>query len=120
MEGLGSRGDVRPGTVPYGTTKSAVRYLARALARETRDTPVKVSAISPGMVRTDLLLDSMAPERADRGARIIDVLADDVATAAPWVVDTVLANTRSGQRIARLTAPKVAWRFASSSLQRED
>lgn len=120
MEGLGSRGEVRPGTVPYGTTKYAVRYLARALARETKDTPVKVSALSPGMVRTDLLLGSVRPDRAERTNRIFDILADDVATVAPWLADRVLANTRSGRRIAWLTAPKVAWRFASSLWDRAD
>jgi NAD(P)-dependent dehydrogenase (short-subunit alcohol dehydrogenase family) len=120
MEGLGSRGEVRPGTVAYGTTKYAVRYLVKALARETRHTPVKVSAISPGMVRTDLLLGTVAPGRSDRGARIVEILADDVATVAPWVVERVLANTRANQRIAWLTAPKVAWRLASSLRERAE
>lgn len=120
MEGLGSRGEVRPGTVPYGTTKYAVRYLAKALARETKHTPVKVSTISPGMVRTDLLLDSVTPDGADRAARIFDILADDVETVASWLADQVLANTRSGRRIAWLTAPKIAIRFASSLWDREE
>lgn len=71
------------------------------------------------MVRTDLLLDTMAPERANR-ARIVEVLADDVATVAPWVVERVLANTRSAQRIAWLTAPKIAWRLASSLWDRAE
>jgi NAD(P)-dependent dehydrogenase (short-subunit alcohol dehydrogenase family) len=120
MEGLGSRGEVRPGTVPYGTSKYAVRYLARALVRETRNTAVKVSTISPGMVRTELLLGSVAPERADRANRIFDILADDVETVAPWLADRILANTRSGRRIAWLTVPKVVWRFASSLWHRLD
>ena len=56
MEGLGSDDRMIPGTTAYGTTKRAIRYLTRALAREAAESPVKVSAISPGMVVTDLLL----------------------------------------------------------------
>ncbi|CAN5907043.1 SDR family oxidoreductase [soil metagenome] len=82
MEGLGSGGEVRPGTTPYGMTKYGVRYLAKALARETKQTPVNVSAISPGMVRTDLLLGSVTPDLSDRTRRIFDILADDVGTVA--------------------------------------
>lgn len=120
MEGLGSRGEIRPGTVPYGTTKYAVRYLTKALTRETKQTPVKVSAISPGMVRTELLLASVAPEMSDRAERIFDILADDVGDVAPWLADRLPANTRSGRRISWLTPQKVAWRFARSLWDRSD
>lgn len=72
------------------------------------------------MVRTDLLLGSATPDLSDRTKRIFDILADDVDTVAPWLADRVLANTRSGQRIAWLTPPKVAWRFARSLWDRRD
>ena len=39
------------------------------------------------------------------------MLCDYVETAAPWLVDEVLANKESGRRIAWLTTGKIMTRF---------
>jgi NAD(P)-dependent dehydrogenase (short-subunit alcohol dehydrogenase family) len=122
MEGLGSDGRTVPGLTLYGTTKAGLRYFTDGLIAETRETPVRVGAISPGMVVTDLLTgqyekDSEAWRRA---RRIFNILADRVETVAPWVARKVLANREHGARIRWLTTPKVIWRFASSPFHDRD
>jgi NAD(P)-dependent dehydrogenase (short-subunit alcohol dehydrogenase family) len=117
MEGLGSRGERRPGLTTYGATKYAVRYVTKALARATKETSVAVGSISPGMVRTDLLQRSVDPARAARAERVFALLADEVDTVAPWLADRVLAD-RGGGRIAWLTPARLVPRVARRLLDR--
>jgi short-subunit dehydrogenase len=44
-----------PGLTIYGTTKRAVRYFSEALIQETKDTPVRVGWMMPGLVMTDFV-----------------------------------------------------------------
>ena len=126
MEGLGSRGEIRPGSTLYATTKYALAYFLRALARENKGSAVSIGALSPGMVVTDLLLadsgglsglDTMSEKRK----KIFTILADKVETVAPWLVERVIADVKAGprpgryRRFAWLTAPKVFARFLSSA-----
>jgi NAD(P)-dependent dehydrogenase (short-subunit alcohol dehydrogenase family) len=114
MEGLGSGGEYQPGNTTYGSTKSAVRYLTKALIQETKGTPVKVSYLSPGIVATDLLMESIDPKRETELRRVLNILGDRIETVSPWLVERILANDRAGARIAWLTAPKVLLRFMLS------
>lgn len=111
MEGLGSKGEYSDGNIPYGMSKYALDFLTKSLAKEARQTPVKVSALSPGIVTTDLLMQSIAPGREAQAQRIFNILADRVETVAPWLVAKILKNDRSGVRIAWLTPRKIAVRF---------
>lgn len=120
MEGMGSDGRLIVGLTSYGTTKAALTYLTRALAAETAASSVKVSAINPGMVVTDLLLNSIAPERHEKAKRFFNIFADTVDTVAPWLVDQMLANKQSGKRIKWLTMPKMIGRFAQSRFKKRD
>ena len=122
LEGLGSDGRKTPGMTLYGTTKAAIRYLAESLALETAGTPVLVGALSPGMVLTDLLLGDRERTGRDwaRLKRVFNILADRVETVAPWLADRVLANERSGVRIAWLTPRKIVARFVSAPFRRRD
>ncbi|MFD0524972.1 SDR family oxidoreductase [Paractinoplanes durhamensis] len=47
MEGLGSNGQIVPGLTAYGATKRALTYATLAMAKELKDTPVKVALLSP-------------------------------------------------------------------------
>ena len=53
---------------------------------------MKVSAISPGMVVTDLLMNNVEPGREAQARRIFNILADRVETVTPWLADQMLAN----------------------------
>jgi short-subunit dehydrogenase len=115
MEGLGSTGSVTPGLLLYGTTKSALTYYTKGLIKEAKDTPVQVNLLSPGMVATDMLTDTLhGIDDVERTKRVFNILADRVETVAPYLVKRILANRQHGKRIAWLTSQKAAWRFLSS------
>ena len=117
MEGFGSDGMTRPSMNVYGATKRAVRYLARGLSKEVRGTRTAIVAISPGMVKTDLLVGDLgnrpSAER-NRLERFFSILADDVATVSPFIVRRLLAGPKNGERIAWLTRSKTIGRFIVS------
>ena len=119
MEGYGSNGMVMAGMAAYGSSKAAVTYLTKSLAVEVKGTPIQVRALSPGMVDTELLRRDYAGDPAawERAKRAINTLADKVDTVAPWLADQVLASNRNGGRIAWLTTPKIAWRFATARIK---
>lgn len=122
MEGFGSNGRLRAGLSLYGTTKAAVRFLSRSLAKETAGTPVKVSTISPGIVITELLTDPFQddPEGLERAKWVFNALGDKVETVAPWLVKQMLTNDRSGAAINYLTNSKIITRFATAPFRRRD
>lgn len=116
MEGMGSDGSRHDGLIFYGTTKYGLRYFNEALAKEAQSTPVRVGALQPGMILTELVVGQYKdrPEDWDRAKRIFNIIADRAETVAPWLADRVLANDRTGVRITWLTRPKLIWRFLSA------
>ena len=122
MEGLGSNGRRVEGLTLYGTTKYGLRYLNQALAQETKNSPIVVGALSPGMVITDLITQQYQdrPEDFEKAKRIFTILADHVDTVTPWLAKKVLANTTSGARITWLTRGKIIRRFLASPFRKRD
>lgn len=122
MEGFGSGGQVRDGMLAYGATKAAVAYLRKALVADLgKDSPVRVGAISPGIVATDLLQADYEPGSADweKAKKVFNILGDRVEDVAPWLADQVLADTKQGGRIRWLTKPKAFGRFALAPFRRD-
>ena len=113
MEGLGSSGPIIRGMALYGTTKSALTYLTRAMVKETQGTPILVGGLRPGMVATKLITEQYEgrPEEWERSKRIFNILADRIETVTPWLAKKVLANNKSGVNIVWLTRFKVLRRF---------
>ncbi|GIF26116.1 NAD(P)-dependent dehydrogenase (short-subunit alcohol dehydrogenase family) [Actinoplanes tereljensis] len=120
MEGLGSNGQIVPGLGVYGSTKRALTYATLAMARELKGTPVKAALLSPGMVVTDLLTHDYDPAEFEKAKKIFNILADRVETVTPWLAGRVLAGTRNGGRVAWLTGPKAAYRFATATFRKRD
>ncbi len=120
MEGFGSGGEVSAKNAMYGTSKAGLRYLTRVLIMETKHTPVKVCYLSPGMVTTDLLVQTIAPGRETQAERIFNILADRVETVTPWLVERIMANEKAGARIAWLTQPKIIMRFMSAPFRKRN
>lgn len=121
MEGHGSSGQILQGMTGYGTSKSGVRYLTKALVQETKHTVVKVSTLSPGMVVTKLLADQFREDPAgmERAKTVFNLFGDSVETVAPWLADRVLENNRSGASIAWFTWTKMLWRLATAYQPRD-
>ena len=95
--------DGRPimGLSVYGRTKRAVRYLTQALSAELKHSPVGVSALSSGLVLTDLLLGGLREnsEQSVNAQKIFNILDDRVETVTPWLARKVLGNQKSGTLI---------------------
>jgi NAD(P)-dependent dehydrogenase (short-subunit alcohol dehydrogenase family) len=122
MEGLGSDGRQVEGLSLYGATKYGLAYLTDALIEETKGTDLVVGALQPGMVATDLLTGQYEgrPEEWERARKVFDLLADRVETVAPWMVDKVLGNTKTGARFKWLTPWRLAGRFLSAPFRKRD
>ena len=115
-------GHVRNGMTGYATKKAAVHLFSQALIQEPAGTAVQVGTISPGMVVTDLLLDSMHTDPAIfvRSKRIFNILSDRVETVTPFLAQKILENDRNGVRIEWLTRPKMFWRFLSAPFSKRN
>lgn len=115
MEGFGSDGRKRNGMTIYGTTKQALSYFTDCLVNETRDTPLIVGAIRPGMVITDLITSRYVgkPEEWERAKAIFNKIAERVEVVTPWIADQVLANRKTGQRIVYMSSGRMTKRMLS-------
>ncbi|WP_157888203.1 SDR family oxidoreductase [Bacillus marinisedimentorum] len=122
MEGFGSDGMMREKMTMYGTSKRAVRYFSRSLAKEAKQTKVQVGTLSPGMVATDLLKKSLAEggKEAEQAKRIFNILADEVETVTSYLTEEILKTDKNGAQIEWLTRPKIAWRFARSMFTKRE
>jgi NAD(P)-dependent dehydrogenase (short-subunit alcohol dehydrogenase family) len=122
MEGLGSGGRRVEGLTLYADTKSALRFLTDALVEEMEDTPVRVGALRPGMVLTDMLTGQHEgrPQDWERAKRVFNILVDRVETVTPWMAAKVLANDRHGARFVWLTRGKVMGRFLTAPFRKRD
>ncbi|MGA2546470.1 MAG: SDR family oxidoreductase [Rectinemataceae bacterium] len=117
VEGHGSDGRIMAGLSAYGAAKRAVGYLWRALVIEAAGSKLKVGAVSPGIMITDFVMDSLAKQEGARRKRtvaVFNVLADRPETVAAWLVSRMLAARRSGVRVAWLTGAKIMWRFMTA------
>jgi NAD(P)-dependent dehydrogenase (short-subunit alcohol dehydrogenase family) len=122
MEGFGSSGMTAPGIATYGSTKRAVTYLQKSLAKETKGLPVQVGLLSPGIVLTDLLVQDYDgdPAALEKAKKIFNILGDRVETVTPWLADRVLATHRTGAHVQWLTRGKAARRFATAGFRKRD
>jgi NAD(P)-dependent dehydrogenase (short-subunit alcohol dehydrogenase family) len=113
MEGLGSDGRIIRGMALYGMSKSALAYLTKSIAKETKDTPIIAGGIRPGMVATKLITSQYEghPEDWERVKGIFNILAERSEMVTPWIVKKVLNNRKNGVIISYLTTPKLIKRF---------
>ncbi|MBL8643539.1 MAG: SDR family oxidoreductase [Rhodospirillaceae bacterium] len=114
FEGFGSDGAKSEGMSIYGASKYGLTYFTKSLIKETKDGPVRVGFLSPGMVTTEMLLKAkhdVSPERWARMKWLYRILANDVDTVTAWLVENVLANNKHGAHIAWLTRGKAMYRF---------
>ena len=121
FEGFGSDGMVRAGMAIYGTSKAAMRYFSRSMAKEYPQGPVQLGSISPGIVITDMITgerNQLSDEEWGRSQRMYEILGDRVETVAPWLAARVLASQRPGERIVWLTPGKAFRRFAARFILR--
>lgn len=120
MEGLGSNNMIVEKTVLYGTTKHALTYFTKGLAKELAGTPVTAGRLSPGMMLTDFITRTPDGEKSPvteekRFQRVFSILADKPETVASFFVPRMLSNTKNNAHIVWLTQAKAMGRFMASS-----
>lgn len=124
MEGMGSDNRIQKKTILYGTTKHALSYFMKGLARELEGTGVIAGRLSPGMMLTDFITKTPDGELADvvsdeRFRKIFNILADKPETVAQFLVPRILSNTKNDNQIVWLTNRKVVWRFITAKSRRD-
>lgn len=117
MEGLGSNDMIQPKTILYGTTKRALTYFTRGLAKELQGTPVMASRLSPGMMLTDFITKTPDGEESevvnDKNFKFIfNILADHPEDVAKFLVKGMLKNNKNDAHLVWLTKAKIMRRFA--------
>jgi len=123
MEGFGSDDRMADRSLVYGTSKRAVRYFGRALAKEARNSRIKIGILSPGMVATDFLKKSLKdspPKEAESHKKIFNILADEAVDVAEFLGRKILANTRNDARFYWLTTVKSMGRFISAPFRKRE
>jgi NAD(P)-dependent dehydrogenase (short-subunit alcohol dehydrogenase family) len=80
-----------PGLAPYAATKGAIESFTRGLATEVGREGVRVNAVSPGMIATDMTNPSLAaPGVLDRISAVIPMgrvgAPDEIAEAVAWLM----------------------------------
>jgi NAD(P)-dependent dehydrogenase (short-subunit alcohol dehydrogenase family) len=120
MLGGGSDGEYFPGLGIYGTTKRGLNYFTDALVKELADTPVIVAKIRPGMIITEAVVREARAnmENFQKSRKMMNNLVDTVETVSPFLVDRILATTRSGSKIRWLNGPKMAARMLKGMLRK--
>lgn len=123
MEGLGSNNMIQLKTILYGTTKHALTYFMKGLAKELDGTGVIAGRLSPGMMLTDFITKTPDGEQSEvisdeKFKRLFNILADKPETVAKFFIPRILSNTKNDAQIAWLTNRKVAWRFMTAGLRK--
>jgi short-subunit dehydrogenase len=124
MEGLGSNNMIQPKTILYGTTKHALTYFMKGLARELEGTGVIAGRLSPGMMLTDFITKTPDGEQSEvianeKFKKLFNILADKPDTVAKFFVPRMLSNTKNDVQIAWLTNGKAAWRFMTAGFRKD-
>ena len=125
MEGLGSNNMIQPKTILYGTTKHALTYFMKGLAKELEGSGVIAGRLSPGMMLTDFITTSpdgatAAIESDESFRKLFNILADKPETVAEFFVPRILVNKKNNIQISWLTGAKAAGRFLSAGFRKRD
>ena len=112
MEGRGSNNMIQVKTILYGTTKCALTYFMKGLARELDGTGVIAGRLSPGMMLTDFITKTPDGDKSEviedeKFKKIFNILGDKPETVAKFFVPRILSNTKNGVQITWLTNRKV-------------
>jgi 3-oxoacyl-[acyl-carrier protein] reductase len=96
----------RPGNVPYATAKAAILGLTRALAHEVAPRTIRVNAIAPGWIDTDMTapLTAMKPMIAAQTPLRRFGEPDDIAWAAVY-----LASEEARYMTGQVISPNGGW-----------
>lgn len=127
VEGYGSNDAMMTGLTLYGTSKRAVTYFTRSLAKESHDLTggrILVCRLTPGIMITDFLHTanggSTRIELPEKTRKIYNILGDRPETIAEYAAPRMLANTKNDARIIWLTNRRSFGRFLTAGFRKRD
>ena len=124
MEGLGYNNMIQLKTILYGTTKHALTYFMKGIAKELEETNVIAGRLSPGMMLTDFITKTPDGDQSEviansRFKKVFNILADKPEAVARFFVPRMLTNTKNNAQIIWLTNRKVIWRFVTAGFRKD-
>jgi NAD(P)-dependent dehydrogenase (short-subunit alcohol dehydrogenase family) len=122
MEGFGARGRRMQGMTLYGSTKAAIHFINRSLAKETQGTPVITGAIAPGMVITEMITRQFEGREVEleKSKPILNIIAEKPETVAPVLVDKILKNHKNGVTITFSSYFYILLKFILAPFRKRD
>lgn len=119
MEGLGSNNMILVKLILYGTTKRALTYFTKGLAKELEGTGVLAGRLSPGMMLTDFITKTSEGEPSPviddkKFISIFNKLADKPETVAAFFVPNILKNKKNYAHLVWLTSFRAMIRFIAA------
>jgi NAD(P)-dependent dehydrogenase (short-subunit alcohol dehydrogenase family) len=114
MEGFGSDGRMREKLTLYGTSKRAVNYFTKSISNEVKNSDIQIGVISPGMVRTDLINQSMefgTEKEKKQFDKVYRILAEDVDVVTKFLVEGMLKSKKNYDRISFLSGTKLMFKI---------
>lgn len=125
MEGLGSNDMIIEQTILYGTSKRALTYFTKGLAKELKNSPVKAGRLSPGMMLTEFITKSPTGEvssvtQDNRFRKVFNTLGDKPETVAKFFVPRILSNNKQDAHLVWLTNIKSFKRFMMAPFNKRE
>ena len=125
MEGLGSNDMIIEKTILYGTSKHALTYFTKGIAKELKNSSIKIGRLSPGMMLTEFITKSPTGELSsviedNQFKRIFNILADKPETVAKFFIPKILENTKQDAHLQWLTNTKTFQRFMRSPFRKRN
>lgn len=125
MEGLGSNNMIIEKTILYGTSKRALTYFTKGLAKELNNSPIKVGRLSPGMMLTDFITKSPTGQpshvtRDNQFKKVFNILGDKPETVAKFFIPKILENRKQDAHIQWLSNAKSAARFIMAPFKKRE
>lgn len=126
-EGYGSNDAMMTGLTIYGTSKRAITYFTRALAKESHDVTgdkVKVCRLTPGIMITDFLTSANGEKGQitlpEKTKKVYNILGDYPETIANYCVPKMIANDKNDANVVWLTNGKAFSRFLTAGFNKRN
>lgn len=126
-EGYGSNDAMMTGLTIYGTSKRALTYFTRALAKESHDLTgdkVKVCRLTPGIMITDFLTSANGGNTKislpEKTKKVYNILGDYPETIADYCVPKMIKNNKNDAKVVWLTGRKSFFRFLTAGFNKRD
>ena len=85
--GAGSNGHNTNGYSVYGSTKSGIMQFTKTLAEETKNSKVGIHILSPGMVKTDLIMSNV--ENEPKLKEVIDMMCEQPNVVSEHIIKKI-------------------------------